>query len=191
MQLTVRREKCAACTGTAHSWTSAALSYSRKKLRPIWITSEYCNTSLRGIWAPQFNHLEIPRRRSKTETAQRLPSDQLSWFMSGMRHTCWYLFEMPSMLNNQILRFIRPSQTSLHQQYMHSWGLRCSPWCPLHGLQQHKHTVLNNRRVWVGTYAFDLSRSCSITILPLRFFFFSFAHQASDRKRTRSDRRQL
>lgn len=172
MQFTVRGEKCAACAATAHSWTSAALSYSRKKLRPIWITSEYCNTSLHGIWAPQFNHLEIPRRRSKTETEQRLPSDQLSWFMSGMRHTCWYLFEMPSMLNNQILRFIHPSQTSLHQQYMHSWGLHCSPWCPLHGLQQHKHTVLNNRRVLVERTPLIETVPAPSQFCRLRFFFF-------------------
>lgn len=190
MQSTVHREKCAACTGTAHSWTSTGLSYLQKKLQPTWITSEYCNTSLHGIWAPKFNHLEIPRRRSKTETEQWLPSDQLSWFMSGMRHTCCYLFEMPSMLNNQILRFIRPSQTSLHQQYMHSWGLYCSPWCPLHGLQQHNHTVLNNRRVWA-----ERTPLIETVPAPSQFcrhnFFFPLAHQASDIKRTRSDRRQL
>lgn len=76
------------------------VSNSQEKLRPI---SEYCNAALHVTWTLQSNHLKIPRHySSKQETKLHLPFDRLSWLIClAARCTCWFLFEIPSTLDNQ------------------------------------------------------------------------------------------
>lgn len=61
--------------------------------------------------------LKFSCTEAKWETKLLMPSDQLSWFLSGTRHACHFLFEIPSMLDNQKYSPHLPSSpTALQQQ---------------------------------------------------------------------------
>lgn len=92
-----------------------ARSFRAKKRKKSQYCKKRCPPATR---TPQLNHLKIPLYSSKWETKLPVPFDQLSWFMSGTRHARRFLFEIPSMLDNQKHSpHLPPSPTALHQQH--------------------------------------------------------------------------
>lgn len=89
-------------------------------------------------WTLQCNHLKVPLHySSKQETKLHLPFDQPRWFIclaGGVHAGSCLKYHLRWIIKNILL--ICPRQHFISSTCMRSV---CSPWCPLHRLQQYKN----------------------------------------------------